>query len=516
MGRLFDSSLLSYSLDSLAERYLGVSKDEKVLLEAIKEHDLYPWLQKELKRKQCKGVISYTRPTERNWELHKESDIIRWAKKNMKVIQAVAPEAMAQYACKDVDLTWRLFEYFKEAMSPSQLALSLKYSMLAHICIDYRLRGVRIDLGAIREAQHQLGPLTADKKQVCYDEAGTEFNLASSQETGSVLAGRGLSVPRQEKKPTEYSVDAKWLSRQDDILCAHILDYRQYNKIKKDVFDKLLAIQEYTVGPGAYSGQYGRIYPELNILRAKTGRSSSQGPNIQNFPTRHPVLGKMCRSLFIPEEGETFYSLDYSNQEGRLQVHYGVLLDCSGADLIQREFLRDPRFDLHQWVADLCGISRFDGKTINLGISYGMALNTLGQALGVSRSSAGALKKRYNQRMPYLYELSKKSEKRMIESGRIKTLGGRLLRREVGFEYKSLNKLIQGSAADQTIEAMIEAHKRGIPVLFPVHDELCMSTSNPQHAYDLQALMVNAYELEVPTVVDINSGSNWGQCKGDQ
>jgi DNA polymerase-1 len=221
----------------------------------------------------------------------------------------------------------------------------------------------------------------------------------------------------------------------------------------------------------------------------------------------------MCRSFFVPEEGETWYSLDYSNQEGRLQVHYAVLLDCKGADLVQKEFLRDPNFDLHQWVADLCGIARFDGKTINLGISYGMALNSLGQSLSVSRAEAKRLKGLYNKQMPYLSDLATKCEGIMKDKGRIKTLGGRLLRREDGFEYKTLNKLIQGSASDQTVEAMIQAYKRGIPVLFPVHDELNLSTSNPQDAYDLQALMTIAYELVIPTVVSIGSGENWGECK---
>jgi len=514
MGRLYDSSLNSYSLDNLAERYLGIRKDNTVLVEAIKEHDLLPWLQKEMKRKQRKGVVTYEKPPQRDWSVHSEANIIKWAKKNMKAIQAVAPYAMAQYANRDTEITRQLFEFYRKEMSPSQLELSLKYSMLAHICIDYRLRGVRIDLNAIRVAQRELGPLTDSKRQVCYDEAGTEFNLASSQETGSVLASRGLSVPTQAIDDTKYSVDAKWLQRQDDKLCAHILDYRQYYKIKKDVFDKLLEIQEWTMGPDGYLGSEGRIYPELNLLRARTGRFSSTGPNIQNIPTRHPVLGKMCRSLFIPEDGETWYSLDYSNQEGRLQVHYAVLLDCSGAEQIQREFLRDPRFDLHQRVADMCSFDdRGDGKGTNLAISYGMGMNTQAQRMGVNRAKVKQIRSVYNKEFPYLIQLSKKCETTMVEKGRIKTLGGRLLRREPGFEYKSLNTLIQGSASDQTIEAMISAYERGIPVLFPVHDELCMSSGSPQDAYDLQVLMVKAYELEVPTVVDIGQGKNWAECK---
>jgi len=511
MGRIFDSSLLSYSLDNLAERYLGVNKSNDVLIRAIQEHDLYPYFKyEEDARARCvrRGV-----PYNRDWGRHTEAKLLKWSKSNMKVIQAVAPEAMAEYACMDTDLTWQLFNYFKERMSEAQLALVYKYSNLSHICIDYRLRGVRIDLNAIRQAQRDIGPIVEAKKQELFEQAGMIWNIDSPNDTGSMLAERGLAVDKQDKDPTKYSVDAKWLGRQDDVLCGNIIEYRKYAKIKRDFFDKLLEIQKWTVGPDAFRGDYGRIYPELNLLRARTGRFSSTGPNIQNIPVRHEVLGPMCRSFFVPEEGETWYSLDYSNQEGRLQVHYAVLLECKGAEQIQREFLRDPNFDLHQWVAELCGIARFDGKTINLGISYGMALNSLGQALGVNRNEAKRLKGLYNKQMPYLSDLGEKCEDTMKDKGRIKTLGGRLLRREDGFEYKTLNKLIQGSASDQTIEAMIFAYKRNIPILFPVHDELNLSTSNPQDAYDLQVGMVLAYELEVPTVVSIGSGANWGACK---
>ena len=511
MARIYDSSLLSYSLDNLATRYLGAGKGDDALIRAIKENNLYPYFkyEEQSRARALKKGLTW----KRDWSKHTDAKLLTWAKKNMKAIQAVAPDCMAEYACADTDLTWKLFNYFKERLSEAQFNLVLKYSNLSHICIDYRLRGVRVDLNAIRQAQRDIGPLVESKRHELFQKAGMQWNIDSPNDTGAMLASRGLEVDKQEADPSKYSVNSKWLEKQPDPLCADIIDYRKYQKIKRDFFDKLLDIQRWTVGPDAYLGSYGRIYPELNLLRARTGRFSSTGPNIQNIPVRHEVLGPMCRSFFIPEEGETWYSLDYSNQEGRLQVHYAVLLDCKGAEQIQREFNRDPNFDLHQWVAELCGIGRFDGKTINLGISYGMALNTLGQSLGVSRNEAKALKKKYNTQMPYLSDLADACEEMMKKKGRIKTLGGRLLRREEGFEYKTLNKLIQGSASDQTIEAMILAYERGIPILFPVHDELNLSTSNPQDAYDLQALMVKAYELEVPTVVDIGHGANWSECK---
>jgi DNA polymerase-1 len=516
---------MSYSLDSLAERYLGQKKSNDELIQAIKEYDIYPYRKYELKEVERARKKEYLYL--RDWDRHKDSDILRWAKENMDVLQKASTSIVSRYANKDTSLCYQLFCFYKTNMSDKQLELSHKYSMLAHICIDYRLRGVPIDLKKLREAQEKIGPLTEQKKSVCYLVAGKEFNIHSSQETGNMLILRGLGVPPQIDEngnlrqreasdgflETCLSVQAKWLKQQDDALCKNILDFRQYIKIKKDVFDRLLEIQAYTIGPDAYKGDVGVIYPELNLMRAKTGRFSSQGPNIQNQPVRHPVLGKMVRELFIPHKGETWYSLDYSNQEGRLQVHFAALLECRGAEEMVKQFQRDPRFDMHQAVADIMGVSRYDGKTINLAISYGMSLNSLAQALGVSREAARLFRHSYNKNSPFLSRLAEKCKETMRTKGRVKTLSGRLLRNEPGFEYKAINKLIQGSAAEQTIEAMILAYERGLPVLFPVHDELCMSSSNPQDAHDLQALMVKAVELEVPTVVDIKSGSSWGDCK---
>ena len=347
MARLYDSSLLSYSLDNLAERYLGINKNNDTLVNAIKEHDLYPYFvyEEQAKARCAKKGIEY----KRDWTRHPEAKVLKWAKSNMKVIQAVDPDAMARYACADTDITWQLFNYFKERMSDGQFALVLKYSSLSHICIDYRLRGVRIDLNAIRQAQKDIGPLVEEKKQELFRKAGCVWNIDSPNDTGAMLAERGLDVEPQPADPSKYSVNAKWLARQDDTLCADITDYRKYSKIKRDFFDKLLDIQRWTMGPDAYFGDYGRIYPELNMLRARTGRASSTGPNIQNIPVRHVVLGPMCRSFFVAEEGEEWYSLDYSNQEGRLQVHYAVLLNCKGADQIQKEFLRDPNDRFADW-----------------------------------------------------------------------------------------------------------------------------------------------------------------------
>jgi DNA polymerase I-like protein with 3'-5' exonuclease and polymerase domains len=528
MARLHDSSLISYSLDNLASLYLGENKNNDLLVQAIKDHDLYPWLKSEQKKRtkthwdiinpaypdnKVKRVETwYEKPAVRDWSRHKEKALLDWAKSNMKIIQTVAPDVMAFYANKDVELTWKLFEFFKSKFDDDMMKRALFLSSMAHVCIDYRVRGVPVDLDAVRQAQRDIGPLADAKKAEIFAEAGYEFNINSSQEKGEVLTKRGATVPRQEEDPTKFSVTSKWMEKQDDKICALLIDYGKYNKIKRDTFDKLIEIQQYTVGPDAYKGSVGRVYPELNLLRARTGRFSSSGPNIQNIPKHHDVLGPMCRSLFIPFPGEKFYSLDYSNQEGRLQLHYAVLLKIQGAQEVLDHFRTDPRYDLHQHVATICGIMRNEGKTINLATSYGMGLPLLAQKLGCTKSQASAKKKLVNKKVPYVFGLSKTAEATMIHNGFIKTLGGRRLKREIGFEYKTFNKLIQGSASDQTIMAMRKAYDLGLPVLFPVHDELCMSSANPEDGIALQKCMVEAYELVVPTVVDIGEGRNWKEC----
>lgn len=513
MSRLHNSSLMSHSLDNVAKKYLGIGKTEKALTNCAWDNNLYPWLKREEKEKI---------KAEKNGEVYErvrpdESKLVKFCKTNMKLIQETDLAAMAEYACGDAEPTYKLYQYFLQHLDAE---LCEKYSNLAHVCCAYRLNGVRVDLTRAREVRSELIPIIAAKYREVYRIAGEEFNINSIKDMPRVFDKLGIEYPIN-KKTGNPSITTPWMENHSHEMCQAVVAARKAVKIDRDFVQKIIDMQEFTCPTAVPNGSFGRVYPELHLLRARTGRFSCTNPNIQQIPSRDKVYGPLCRSMFVPEEGETWYSLDFSNQEGRLQVHYAYLLGCEGADLLKLEFERDPSLDMHGKVAEMAGITRSEAKTINLGLSYGMGIKKLANSLDISEEMASLLKEKYNNLSPFLDQLSKKCMISMKSKRYIKTLGGRnshmdpptkIDGRLRTFEYKALNKLIQGSAADQTIEAMIWAYKENIPVLFPVHDELCIS-GNKKQAERLKYIMENAILLTVPSLTEIGEGSDWSKAK---
>jgi DNA polymerase I-like protein with 3'-5' exonuclease and polymerase domains len=506
MSRLYNSSLMSHSLDAVAKRYLGWGKKDTSLTDAIWTHNLYPWLKKEINAKAR---------AEKNGEEYErvrpdEAKLTKFAKKNMKLIQETDLQAMAEYAIGDIDPTYRLYKFFEA--KGLNMELAKKYSMLAHICIEYRMRGVRIDCDKAREIDNQLIPMIAQKMNKVYEIAGEEFNINSVKDMPRIFDKLGIRYPRSPQTGNP-SITTPWMEKQTHPICVAIVEARKVMKIQGDFIRKILEMQEWTC-PTANGT--GRIYPELNLLRARTGRFSCSNPNIQQIPSRDPVYGPMCRSIFIPEAGENWYSLDFSNQEGRLQVHYANAVGAEGAASLAYEFNQNPNLDMHQMVADMVGIGRREAKAVNLGLSYGMGIAKLAKSLSMSEAQARVVRDNYNQLAPFLEQLNKKCQAAMKKKGYIKTLGGRhshidppLVQNgeKRTFEYKALNKLIQGSAADQTIECMIQAYKEGIPVLFPVHDQVCISAPSLDTCLRMKEIMETAVKLDIPVVVDYNENN---------
>lgn len=535
MGRLFDSSLPSYALDALAKKYLNHRKDNAALVEAIREAELVPYTQKHhaLLTKYCKTDDEAVKA-----ELRKEIDksdklwetrALKWAKENMDIMQEHCYDAVEQYANMDVDLTYQLYKFYMDNCEAQGwdrqefLNLTVKYSNVAKITTSYRQKGVRVDLKRCREIIQELRPMIASLYQEVYTLAGEQFNLKSPKDMPRIFDKLNISYPKTEAG--NASITSPWMEAQDHPICKAIVKARKYKNINDNFIQKILDMQTWTLGKSQEEVDaldFGRVYPELNLLRARTGRFSCSSPNLQQIPSRDPYLAPLCRSIFIANHGELIYSLDYSNQEGRLQIHYAYKLGCEGSELLVEEFKANPKFDMHQKVADMVGVTRTEAKAINLGISYGMGVAKLGKQLGIDQQSAMVLRNQYNELAPFLNQLNQICINTMKTRGYIKTIGGRRSSADqpfwkngekITFEYKALNKLIQGSAADQTIEAMILAYEQNIPVLFPVHDQFLISGTR-NDAKNLKNIMESATLLEIPVVVDVDleGGFRWSEA----
>jgi DNA polymerase I-like protein with 3'-5' exonuclease and polymerase domains len=253
---------------------------------------------------------------------------------------------------------------------------------------------------------------------------------------------------------------------------------------------------------------------------------------------------KLIRGIFVPEEGEQWGSFDYASQEPRMLTHFAASMPERMRHPIVDQFVagyQQGSFDFHQMVADLTVLRRKDAKTCGLGITYGMGKRKLADQLGVSVERASEILSLLDAKVPFVRSLSEAASRRAEREGKIRTVLGRLCRfdmweprsfgynkplryeeavREYGtvgqgirraFTYKALNRLIQGSAADQTKLAFAECFEAGLPPMLQVHDELCFSISSEDQAARIVEIMESGLKLRVPSKVDVALAKDWGE-----
>lgn len=280
--------------------------------------------------------------------------------------------------------------------------------------------------------------------------------------------------------------------------------------------------------------------------------NSYTAPNLQQIPARNPELGPMIRGLFLPEEGHQWAGIDFSQQEPRILVHYAHAygqsrgMDLPGIAEFVDSYQTNPRHDFHQLVADMAGIPRKTAKVINLAMMYGMGVNKLADQLDLTVDDAKNLTKQYHERVPFVKALTTAVQRRVEDprsGGSLRTLRGRKCRFDLwepqgfqahkalkhaealathgptvqlqrAFTYKALNRLIQGSAADMTKQAMVNIYQQDKEMpLLQVHDELCFSVTDAGHALRLSKRMEEAIPLAVPFKCDVALGPSWGEAE---
>jgi DNA polymerase I-like protein with 3'-5' exonuclease and polymerase domains len=198
----------------------------------------------------------------------------------------------------------------------------------------------------------------------------------------------------------------------------------------------------------------------------------------------------------------------------------------------------EGKADFHQMVADMANITRKEAKTVNLGIMYGMGRKKLADTLAITEDEASDLLRTYNQKVPFVKDLATRVSNFALQRGMIRTQLGRKCRFDLyepkgfsakrplplkdavkeyqnvqrAYTYKALNRLIQGSSADQTKKAMVDCHLEGLCPMLTVHDELCFNIKNEQEVDKIKDIMSNCVpDLRIPFEVDVELGDNWGE-----
>jgi DNA polymerase I-like protein with 3'-5' exonuclease and polymerase domains len=496
---LVDENRRQYSLNALSIDYLGEMKSEAELKEAAEQRGL-----------DAKAEL---------WKM--------------------PAMAVGFYAEQDAALTLKLWNYFKPTLIKENLLSVWQLEMeLLPVLIRMREEGIRVDLDRAEILKKEFKTLENNLLKKIKDLANVEVDIWAARSVAKAFDNVGVKYDLTEKSKSP-SFTTNWLTNNEHPLAKLIKEAREINKLHSTFIDSIL---RYT--------HKGRIHAEINQLRSDnggtvSGRLSYSNPNLQQVPAKNKEYGKLIRGLFLPNEGCKWGSFDYSQQEPRLVVHYSATTNKSfggltGADVLIKAYQEEDA-DFHETVAQMANIPRTQAKTINLGLFYGMGQAKLAKQLGITVEEAKRLLVAYDQKVPFVKQLANRVQEQAAKSGSIKTIKGRRCRfnlyepkayglhlamtekeyiTEYGslasarraMTYKALNRLIQGSAADQVKQAMIDCDKLGHMPMLQIHDELCFNVESEDEEKEIKTIMEKSIELSVPNKVDVAIGDNWGEA----
>ena len=499
-GALVDENRWSFGLDAMARDYAGVRKNEQLL----------------------KAAAAY-------FGVNPKSEMYK-----------LPPKFVGGYAEQDAVATLKLWTALKVHLDKEELwdVWNMETGLIRCI-LDMRTKGVRVDLDRADENKKALQKQSKLLRGMLEKEAGMEVDIWASASIQKMFDKLKLEYPRTEKGSPSFT--KSFLNEHPEKVAQILVKLREFDKADSTFIDSILRHEH-----------NGRIHTELHSTRRDsggtvTGRFSSSNPNLQQLPARDPDIKRYIRGIFIPEEGQKWGSFDYSSQEPRLLVHFASMIPSTIrhpiVDQIVEEF-NTGDVDLHQMVADLANITRKQAKTVNLGIMYGMGVAKLADQLGISKEAAKDLIGRHHSKVPFVKGLADLATKQGDKNGQIRTVMGRRCRfhlwepvtfgigkplpydeamKEYGgpggrgirraFTYKALNKLIQGSAADQTKKAMLDCYNEGLTPMLTVHDELCFSIESEEQASKIKEIMETGMPLAIPSKIDVDIKDHWGEIE---
>jgi putative DNA primase/helicase len=456
------------------------------------------------------------------------------------------------YAETDAVRTLELFESLNPVLDRegTRDAYRLEVDLLPMVH-RMRRRGIRVDISAAERARDLL--LCKRDAVLAQISEKLDAGVGMDEINGrkwliSTFDRLGIAYPLTEKGNPSFKRGKKgWMQHSWHwlpplIAAADQLDQYGDNVLQKQILGHI---------------ENGRVYGEIHPHRSDYGgtrslRFSYSHPPLQQMPKHDEELAPLIRSVFLPEEGETWASCDYSQQEFRLVVHYAVRHKLTGAIAARDRYVNDPNTDIHTYISELTGgvLSRQDGKTANFMKIYGAGVEAFALQIKKPLDEAKGLYALYDEKMPFVSQLSNACKLAAQRNGYFKLFnqarrhfnlwapggklekgagpcerdeavrrthdsghpwyGQRLRRAET---YKALNALIQSAAAIQTKEWMLACWREGVVPLLQMHDSLDCSVSSREVAEMVARLGEEVIKLEVPMKIDVNYGRTWGDAK---
>ena len=439
---------------------------------------------------------------------------------------ADAPQEKYKYACDDAYYTLKLFHFLTDKLiedrQPAWVYSKIERPLL-YVMADMHINGINIDVAKVKEIKDKCESIINLSETKLRIEMGKDINFGSTQQLKKYFIDqRHMPVIKQSAKTGNPSMDKEVLEKyaETDTVAKTLLEYRKYSKIMSTFIPALLPpIWE-------LKSMTGKIHANFNQAGTTSGRFSSSKPNMQNIPKSSEEDTIKIREAIIPDDGEILIGADYSQIELRVLAH----------------FSKDPNLvkaynegkDIHQQTADACGCSRYNAKTVNFGLVYGMGYKTLAKKIKVSVEEAKRYIDGYFDTYSGVKEFWAESERNFIDCGFVETLSGRKRRRSDNFMAKdsydqggevrsATNAIIQGSAADLLKMAMIAMYPRlkefNARIISTVHDEVLVScpVKYANACFDVvkSSMMEAGKNLSVPVDVAIKFGRNWEEAHGD-
>ena len=460
-----------------------------------------------------------------NYSAQSITELIGKKGKNQGTMREVPLEKQTEYAVEDADITLQLKKHFQEEMTAAKtLELYQKVELpLVSVLTSMECEGINLDVPFLKSLSFSLTEDIQKLEATIFEVAGEAFNLASPKQLGLILFDKLKLIDKPKKTKTgQYSTAEDVLSylAKDHPIIKEILDWRSLQKLQNTYVDAL---------PNEIDSKTRRVHTVYNQAVASTGRLSSNNPNLQNIPIR-TERGKQVRKAFIPRDNNhLLLAADYS------QIELRIIAALSGDQEMLSAFQNNE--DIHRTTAakvfnvplkDVTREQRSNAKTVNFGIIYGVSAFGLSQQTNLNRNESKELIETYYATYPKLRAYIQDQINFARDHGYVSTvLGRRRYLKDINSqnaivrgaaERNAVNAPIQGSAADIIKLAMIAIQDRlqnekwKSKMLLQVHDELVFDV--PKEEVNalremVKSEMENAFEINVPLVVDVGVGNNW-------
>jgi DNA polymerase-1 len=441
-------------------------------------------------------------------------------------IAAIPLAILAEYAAEDADVTFQLAQKIRPLLAESGQESILKQieGPLLPVLVGMEMEGIAIDPAALGLIGDELQIQIDELAKSIHVHADRSFNIASPKQLGEILFDQlGLAEKAKKTKTGQYKTDEQTLATLEGKhpIISDILAWRESTKLKGTYLDAL---------PTHIVAETGRIHTHFHQLVAATGRLASSDPNLQNIPVRSEA-GRKIRKAFVPRDGFTLLSCDYSQIE--LRVMAAISQDVTMIEAFQNDA------DIHTITAakvfavepeNVTSDMRRTAKMVNFGIIYGISAFGLSQRLAIPRTEAANIIEAYFREYPAIRQFMDRTVNEAREAGYVETLSGR--RRYFPdlnsgnqnlrgiAERAAINMPIQGTAADMIKLAMIRIatllreNSCQSKMLLQVHDELVFDLARDEQEElvpQILTAMKTALPLPngVPVEVSSGTGPNW-------